>query len=60
MEELKRCPFCGGESELNAEQYHPAMSACWVVRCLECFSHGAVLGSPDGAIKAWNRRVEGC
>lgn len=59
MEELLKCPFCGGEAELNAEQYHPAMSACWVVRCLECFSHGAVLGSPDGAIKAWNRRFEG-
>ena len=57
MEELLRCPFCGGEAELNAEQYHPAMSACWVIRCLECFSHGAVLNSPDGAIKAWNRRV---
>ena len=57
MEELRKCPFCGGEAELNAKQYHPATSACWVIRCLECFGHGAVLDSPDGAIKAWNRRV---
>lgn len=55
---LLKCPFCGGEAELISETYHPAMSPVFVVRCLECLAHSSVLGNPERAVKAWNRRIK--
>jgi Lar family restriction alleviation protein len=53
MEELKRCPFCGGEAiELRASESY------WV-RCSDCDAEIALCDSRFNAIAAWNRRVEG-
>ena len=53
MEELKRCPFCGGEAiEVRASESY------WV-RCSDCDAEIALCDSRSDAIAAWNRRVEG-
>ena len=63
MDELKRCPFCGGEA-----YYSYTGEGDWVVRCFDCRaelrkSNGFSYGSEDmkkgraKAIEAWNRRV---
>ena len=59
-EELKKCPFCGGEAEVN--YYKSAES--WYAEC--ALSKGACATIPctypyptkEEAIEAWNRRVE--
>ena len=56
MEELKRCPFCGGEAKLMKMGYPH-----WVY-CEDCGArvHGRVVGEVDGekaSVEAWNRRV---
>ena len=45
MNELKACPFCGGEAEAIHE-----INGMWTVECVKC---GALV---DG-IKAWNTRA---
>lgn len=50
MEELKKCPFCGGEAELK-----PFTNVSWV-KCLECKCETAPFGTATQAIKAWNNR----
>ena len=51
MEELKRCPFCGGEAiEVRASESY------WV-RCSDCDAEIALCDSRFEAIAAWNRRV---
>lgn len=73
MNELKPCPFCGGEAELKRKQFaEDASEAAWI----ECKSCGAMstvwsIGLSripprarigDGCFgpvrNAWNRRVE--
>lgn len=59
MEELKPCPFCGGE----AREIHPPAKGHWMgfwrIRCTVC---GAMVnGSHRGMnIEAWNRRADEC
>lgn len=49
---LKPCPFCGGEA-----RYLPTIHID-VVECKECHAQGpAMLGQPEAAIAAWNRRA---
>ena len=61
FQELKPCPFCGGEAELNHE-FMPIEKS--YVRCRKCDINGQAFGkafgyaSDDKAIEAWNRRVE--
>jgi Lar family restriction alleviation protein len=51
MEELKRCPFCGGEAiEVRASESY------WV-RCSDCDAEIALCDSRSDAIAAWNRRA---
>lgn len=58
MAELKKCPFCGGEAEVdwytdNGNETH------WFVYCCDCsceLSFGAKI-SKEQAIEAWNNRV---
>lgn len=51
MEELKKCPFCGGEAKIVG------YSLFWIV-CEECLAETAGFATKEEAIKAWNRRVE--
>lgn len=51
MEELKKCPFCGGEAKIVG------YSLFWIV-CEECLTETAGFATKEEAIKAWNRRVE--
>ena len=54
MRELKPCPFCGGEAEIE-------MDDCWYwnyhVFCQECKIGTDYYNTADEAIEAWNRRA---
>ena len=51
MEELLKCPFCGGEARVVR-----ASEAYWV-RCFDCGAEVVIGDSGPEAITAWNRRV---
>ena len=62
MDNLKTCPFCGGEA------YYSYNDGSWYVACFDCGSkefESMAFGYPpsnmkerrDEAIKRWNRRV---
>lgn len=55
-EELKPCPFCGGEAELNRIN----TAAVWAieVRCPHCGCGTDCAEMKAEAIAAWNRRAE--
>ena len=55
MNELKPCPFCGGEAHL--EQYQDAPEYFAIVRCSQC-DIKAVKDTDEEAIEAWNTRAE--
>lgn len=52
MNELKKCPFCGGEAETWEENF-----GGWRLYCTKCgvAFHG---GTEEEVIEAWNRRVD--
>ena len=52
MEELRRCPFCGGEAEL-----HSGLLTNWVL-CLQCGVETRAKLNKQEAIAAWNRRTQ--
>jgi len=52
MEELKRCPFCGGEANSN---FHERLGH--LIRCQECGNMTCWHNSELEAIAAWNRRA---
>ena len=53
-EELKPCPFCGGEGEIYQGRY---LHENWA-RCKKCETLiGGTFTSPLNAIKAWNTRA---
>lgn len=60
MEELKKCPFCGGEAEVyfckSTESWYVECSlskvTCATIPCTYPFS------TKEEATQAWNRRVE--
>lgn len=71
-DELKRCPFCGGEAEMS-NSVDRFLGKFWYVQCKKCCSRGsevyesgsklepeeeypAIKGAWEKAIKAWNRR----
>lgn len=65
MEELRPCPFCGGEAlydeyhddngmpEIYYREYHR-----YIVRCKDCDATVDAMINGALAIKKWNRRVE--
>ena len=53
MKELKPCPFCGGEAEIEMDE-----NWYWnyYVFCQECKITTDYYETADEAIEAWNRR----
>ena len=51
--ELKPCPFCGGEASVGVGDF-----GGMVCYCKKCFSQGKECEPEAEAIKAWNRRVD--
>lgn len=49
MDELKPCPFCGGEAELSKSGLRFAF-------CVECYAKTDHMKTLDDAAKAWNKR----
>lgn len=59
MENLKPCPFCGGEADVNFDPDGIADTKgrqwAYTVSCNRCCACTAVCWSGEMAIKAWNR-----
>ena len=51
-DELKGCPFCGGEAEINQ-----GGSANWWIQCKICSIMGERESTKERAIAAWNTRI---
>ena len=51
MTELKNCPFCGSEPEIDWDGKH------WTIKCYCGVSNGHTITKQD-AIKAWNTRAD--
>lgn len=56
-DELKPCPFCGGEAHIDGTSWRPTDGAevAWVT-CKRCDAYGPTLPLKE-AIAAWNRRT---
>lgn len=65
MDELKPCPFCGGEAFLHFDAETRAVHknitgkeiGNWVT-CKKCFAESGYCHTTEAAIEAWNRRVK--
>lgn len=53
-DELRPCPFCGGESVIRYSQYGP----CWYGWCNECETRSKCYMTEAEAVMAWNTRTE--
>lgn len=56
MEELSRCPFCGGEAEYNDNVTHHWGLDVPGVECLSCGVRNFA-NTKEEAVSAWNRRT---
>lgn len=65
-EELKRCPFCGGEAHLvHLEEWLPSkpdaiygeIDTMQEVYCTECYCRTSPYPAPT-AVEHWNRRIK--
>lgn len=57
-EELKPCPFCGGEAELLETKDFKGQTFSACIMCRECECITCHFASKSTAIEAWNRRSE--
>lgn len=48
---LLRCPFCGGEADVDIGNF-----GGMVCYCKKCFSQGKQCETKEEAIKSWNKR----
>lgn len=51
--ELKRCPFCGGEADVDVGNFGGMI--CY---CKTCFAQGKQCETEAEAIRAWNTRTK--
>lgn len=58
MDELKPCPFCGGEAEVLYFQDETYRAQCACVECDVKPYATRYLRSREAAIEAWNRRAD--
>ena len=60
MEELKRCPFCGGEAKLNVQTRDlDGSPQTWSICCVgDCFAEMTYYADKEKLIKAWNTRTK--
>lgn len=56
MNELKKCPFCGGEARLADEPIGKGKCLYSVLCENDCVVQGTYHTTAESAIKAWNRR----
>ncbi len=54
---LKPCPFCGGEGKLQTTSLGTKKIPAHWVRCVLCLGETAVYVTEDEAVSAWNRRT---
>lgn len=58
MNDLKPCPFCGGEADCNNVAFEKGNKKMWAVECIECGVVSNFFYTEEKAIEAWNRRAE--
>ena len=58
MEELKKCPFCGGEAILKVNHGFNREVISAFAYCEECGANTRSYALGKTAQEAWNRRVE--
>ena len=63
MNDLKRCPFCGGEARIKPfrtwDNQHHCMGLKYYVECQSCFIDGPGFHwTQQDAADAWNKREE--
>ena len=56
MTELKPCPFCGGEAEIEEIYYTFWHLKTYYVRCTRCGCR-TMEDNKEYAIQDWNRRI---
>ena len=59
-EELKPCPFCGGQGVVDTQERFPdgPDNLAYFVSCIQCACQGPWMKSEGSAIKFWNMRIE--
>ena len=59
-ENLKPCPFCGGQAELQAKNITTTKTSktLYQIICTECTCSIVDYVYADTAVRAWNRRVD--
>lgn len=64
MDELKPCPFCGGEASFKKHSFYydkerSFSDNTYGISCNNCFAESyQFYQTKEKAIEAWNRRVE--
>lgn len=58
MEELKPCPFCGGEAKINRIVNTFYQYARYFSSCTRCSAESKMFETEQEAIEAWNTRTE--
>ena len=54
---LVRCPFCGGEAEIQYEEAYSLDSSYEYVGCKECSARMPFWKNESEMVEAWNKRA---
>lgn len=60
MEQLKPCPFCGGNADLYSITIGFNEERVFYIQCDKCLSRSGKWGKKENAIDMWNRREKSC